>query len=458
LGPSSFRAVTTIDGQSAGFNTMLLLQSPVMFTRPPGFIYKDNELHCERVPLTNLGDKYGTPLYVYSATAIRQRYGVLDEAFHNVEHTICYSVKANSNLSLLRLLANLGAGFDIVSGGELERVRVARKQALKNVVFSGVGKTEEELLAALRAGILLFNVESEGELDLLARCAARLRKQANVALRVNPDVPAETHPYISTGLREHKFGVPISAARELYRQAARHEYLQVAGVSLHIGSQIGDIAPFRLAMERAVELIDQLILDGHEIRFIDAGGGLGISYNSAEPVDFADLACRYAEAITQPLQKLLPARLHLLLEPGRSIIAPAGALLTRVLYQKQNGNKRFTIVDAAMNDLIRPSLYGARHEIVPVSLKRPEWESIQSDIAGPICETGDFLARDAALPAVVPGDSLCVLDAGAYGMSLASNYNTRPRAAEVLVEGSRSRLVRRRESVKDLLRPEVACL
>jgi diaminopimelate decarboxylase len=211
-------------------------------------------------------------------------------------------------------------------------------------------------------------------------------------------------------------------------------------------------------MERAVELIDQLILDGHEIRFIDAGGGLGISYSSSEPVDFADLARRYAEATTQPLQKLRPAQLHLLLEPGRSIIAPAGALLTRVLYQKQNGNKRFTIVDAAMNDLIRPSLYGARHEIVPVSLKRPEWESIQSDIAGPICETGDFLARDASLPAVVPGDYLCVLDAGAYGMSLASNYNTRPRAAEVLVENGRVRLVRRRESVKDLLRPEVVCL
>ncbi len=429
-----------------------------MFTRPPAFIYKNNELHCERVALSNLAAKYGTPLYVYSATAIRERYRILDRAFQNVSHTICYSVKANSNLSILRLLARLEAGFDIVSGGELERVRLARKTALKKIVFSGVGKTEAELRLALHSGILLFNVESEGELELLAKCAAQLRKPASVALRVNPDVPAETHPYISTGLREHKFGVPIAAARELYRQAATQKYLRVAGVSLHIGSQITDVSSFRLAMERTVDLIAQLTADGHDIRFVDAGGGLGISYNSAEPEDFADLAQRYAEAVTQPLLALRESRPHVLLEPGRSIIASAGALLTRVLYQKQNGNKRFTIVDAAMNDLIRPSLYGARHEIVPVMLKQTGGERIRSDIAGPICETGDFLARDAALPAVLPGDYLCVLDAGAYGMSLASNYNTRPRGAEVLVEGGRAKLVRRRETVKDLLRTEVACL
>jgi diaminopimelate decarboxylase len=431
-----------------------------MFTRPPGFIYKKNELHCERVGLARLAEKFGTPLYVYSATAIRERYRILDRAFQDVGHTVCYSVKANSNLSILRFLARLGAGFDIVSGGELERVRRARKKALKNVVFSGVGKIEDELMAALRSGILLFNVESEGELESLASCAARLGKPAHLAFRVNPDVPAETHPYISTGLRDHKFGVPISAARELCRQASRHEHLEVAGVSLHIGSQITDMEPFRLAMERAVELVGQLRDDGHNIRFIDAGGGLGISYNSSEPADFSDLARRYGEAITQPMQKLGAGRPHLLLEPGRSIIAPAGALLTRVLYQKQNGKKRFTIVDAAMNDLIRPSLYGAKHEIVPVELTRPgwEWESVQSDIAGPVCETGDFLARDAALPPLLDGNYLCILDAGAYGMSLASNYNTRPRAAEVLVDGSRARLIRRRESVKDLLRPEVACL
>lgn len=431
-----------------------------MFTRPPGFIYKESELHCERVGLAHLAEKFGTPLYVYSATAIRERYRILDQAFRKIDHTICYSVKANSNLSILRFLARLGTGFDIVSGGELERVRLAKKKALKKVVFSGVGKTEDELMAALRTGILLFNVESEGELELLAACAARRGKPAHIAFRVNPDVPAETHPYISTGLREHKFGVPISAARELCRQAARHELLEVAGVSLHIGSQITDVEPFRLAMERAVELVTQLRDDGHNIRFIDSGGGLGISYNSAEQADFPDLARRYAEAVTQPMQKLGANKPHLLLEPGRSIIAPAGALLTRVLYQKQNGKKRFTIVDAAMNDLIRPSLYGAKHEIVPVELTRPgwDWESTQSDIAGPVCETGDFLARDAALPPILDGNHLCILDAGAYGMSLASNYNTRPRAAEVLVEGRRARLIRRRESVKDVLRPEVACL
>jgi diaminopimelate decarboxylase len=436
------------------------LESLARFTRPPGFIYKDGELYCERVPLSAVAAKYGTPLYVYSAGAIRERYQILDRAFRGVDHSISYAVKANSNLSLLRMLAKLGSGFDIVSGGELERVRLAQKKTLQKVVFSGVGKTEDELLAALRYGILLFNVESEGELELLGRCAKKLEKIAKLAFRVNPDVPAETHPYISTGLRDHKFGVPIAAARELYRQAAKNAYLEVTGVSVHIGSQITDVVPFRLAVERAVQLIDQLASDGHQIRFLDAGGGLGIPYTSAEQIEFRELAEGYAEAIIEPLRQLKPLRPHLLLEPGRSIAAPAGALLTRVLYQKQNGNKRFTIVDAAMNDLIRPSLYGAKHEIIPVQLTRPGWEwgTVQSDIAGPVCESGDFLARDAALPTVLDGDFLCVLDAGAYGMSLASNYNTRARAAEVLVDGKRARVVRRRETIKDLLRPETSCL
>lgn len=429
-----------------------------MFTRPPGFTYKNNELHCDAVPIDKLTQKFGTPLYVYSGTAIRERYRTLERAFHHVRHTLCYSVKANSNLSVLRLLAGMGAGFDIVSGGELERVRRAQKKALKRIVFSGVGKTAAELKLALKSGILLFNVESEGELALLAQCAAELRKKAAIALRVNPDVPAETHPYISTGLREHKFGVPIASARELCRRAARDKHLRVAGVSLHIGSQIGDVAPFHLAMERAVELAQQLISDGHHIHFIDAGGGLGISYSSATPVDFTDLAHRYADAVTQPLLRMKKSLPHLLLEPGRSIIAPAGALVTRVLYLKQNGNKRFTIVDAAMNDLIRPSLYSARHEITPVKLYDRNAKKSQSDVAGPVCESGDFLARDAMLPEVSPDENLCVLDAGAYGMSLASNYNSRPRAAEVLVEGARVRLIRRRETVKEILQAEAACL
>lgn len=429
-----------------------------MFTRPPGFTYQDGELRCERLPLAHLAEKFGTPLYVYSSAAIRERFSLLDRAFRSIPHTLCYSVKANSNLSILRLLSKLGAGFDIVSGGELERVRLAAKKAVAKVVFSGVGKTADEIEEAVRAGILMFNVESEGELEALAQCAARLHKSARVALRVNPDVPAETHPYISTGLREHKFGVAISSARELYLRASSTRYLKVAGVSLHIGSQITDVAPFRLAVERAIELIEQLTADGHNIGFLDAGGGLGISYESSRPVDYADVARRYAEAIIQPLKALKKRAPHLLLEPGRFIVAQAGALITRVLYLKANGSKRFTIVDAAMNDLLRPSLYGARHEIVPVKLSDDNPELITADVAGPVCESGDFLARDAKMPQLEPSDLLCVYDAGAYGMSLASNYNTRPRAAEVLVDGRRARPIRRRERLQDLLAPEAHCL
>lgn len=428
-----------------------------MLSRPPGFEYQDNELHCERVPLCQLAGKYGTPLYVYSASTIRERYGVFDRSFRGLPHTICYSVKANSNLSILRLLASMGAGFDIVSGGELERVRAADKRSLKKVVFSGVGKTTEELKLALKADILLFNVESESELESLAACAAELRKTAKIALRVNPDVPAQTHPYISTGLREHKFGVPIGEARALYRKAAAQKYLKVAGISLHIGSQITDVAPFGLAVQRTAELVRQLSDDGHRISFLDAGGGLGISYSGNHAVDFQQFVAGYAEAIATPLRQLGKLRPHLLLEPGRAIIGPAGALVTRFLLSKRNGAKSFTIVDAAMNDLLRPALYGARHEIVAVSLKNGA-DTIQSDVVGPVCETGDFLARDIPVPAASSGDYLCVLDTGAYGMALASNYNTRPRAAEVLVEGKKARLIRRRETIKDLLQPEKECL
>lgn len=428
-----------------------------MFTRPPGFIYEGEDLLCEGLRVSSLANKFGTPLYIYSSAAIRERFALLDRAFRGTPHTLCYSIKANSNLSILRLLAGLNAGFDIVSGGELERVRLARRKALAKVVFSGVGKTANELEQALKAGILLFNVESEGELEVLAARALRLRKTANVALRVNPDVPAETHPYISTGLREHKFGVSIHRARRLYEKIAASRYLKVAGVSLHIGSQITDVAPFQLAVERAVELVNQLSADGHKIQFLDAGGGLGISYDSTRAVDYAETAQRYAEAITGPLKKLGKRRPHLLLEPGRFIIAQAGALITHVLYLKENGSKRFTIVDAAMNDLIRPSLYGARHEIVPVRLSDRQ-EPSQADIAGPVCESGDFLARDAIIQQPRANDYLCVYDAGAYGMSLASNYNTRMRAAEVLVDGRKARLIRHREILKDVLRSETECL
>jgi diaminopimelate decarboxylase len=409
-------------------------------------------LHCEQVALQKLAEKFGTPLYVYSAATINERYRTFDHAFNGIPHTICYSVKANSNLSILRLLAKKGCGFDVVSGGELERVLTANRKAAKKVVFSGVGKTREELTAALKAGILLFNVESESELWALAECAARLRKAAPIALRVNPDVAAETHPYISTGLHKHKFGVPIGNARALYAKASGTRYLKVRGVSVHIGSQITDAAPFGEAMARVADFVRELREDGHGIDYVDAGGGLGISYDKPGAQDFPAQASDYARALTAPLKSL---DVHLLLEPGRSIIGPAGVLLTSVVYKKANDGKRFLIVDAAMNDLIRPALYGAHHEIVPVTLQTGGGARNETaDIVGPVCETGDFFARDRELPAVEEGDLLAILDAGAYGMVLASNYNTRPRAAEVLVSGKSAKVIRKREKVSDLLRAE----
>jgi diaminopimelate decarboxylase len=380
---------------------------------------------------------------------IRQRIAAFEQAFRNVPHTICYSVKANSNLSILRLLAKTGCGFDVVSGGELARVMRADKRAANRVVFSGVGKTQEEMLAAIRAGILLFNLESESELRVIADCADRAKRSAQIAFRVNPDVPAETHPYISTGLQKHKFGVPIGEARGLYAKASAAKRLKVAGVSVHIGSQITDMKPFFAAMERVAELVLQLRSDGHAIDYVDAGGGLGISYEHGSTGLEASIA-EYAEAVLRPLRKL---GVHLLLEPGRSIVAAAGVLLTRVLYKKWNGAKQFLVVDAAMNDLVRPSLYQAYHEIVAVDGKALARETV--DVVGPVCETGDFFARDRNLPALNEGDLLAILDTGAYGMVLASNYNTRPRAAEVLVDGKSAKVIRRRETVADLLRQEV---
>jgi len=437
-------------------------QSPAV--RPPGFVYRETKsgilrrggsfaLHCEDVPLRKLAEQFGTPLYVYSATMIRERYEAFDAAFRDVPHTICYSVKANSNLTSLRMLARKGCGFDVVSGGELERVLAADRKAAKQVVFSGVGKTREELTAALKAGIMLFNVESESELWALAECAGRLRKMAPVALRVNPDVAAQTHPYISTGLRKHKFGVPIHEARALYANASGSRYLKVRGVSVHIGSQITDIAPFGEAMARVADLVGELRLDGHNIDYIDAGGGLGIAYDKPSARGFSADVAAYARALADPLRG---QDVRLLLEPGRSIIGPAGILLTSVIYRKQNDGKRFLVVDAAMNDLIRPALYGAYHEIIPVIQSvNPAAKSEVTDIVGPVCETGDFFARDRDLPAVEEGALLAILDAGAYGMVLASNYNTRPRPAEVLVTGKAVKVIRRREKVSDLLRAEL---
>jgi diaminopimelate decarboxylase len=426
-----------------------------LLQRPPGFIYSSGKkkssrsLSCEQIPLGKLAARFGTPLYAYSTRAIRERVNAFNHAFRNTDHAVCYSVKANSNLSILRLLAKLDCGFDVVSGGELERVRRASPKSLKQVVFSGVGKTSDEIDAALRAGILLFNLESASELEVIARCASRLKRAARIAFRVNPDVPADTHPYISTGLQKHKFGVPLSEARGLYALAAKAKHLRVAGVSVHIGSQITDYAPFFAAMERVAELVRELRADGHDIRFVDSGGGLGINYGAGGD-DFTRAVADYAQAIERPLTDL---NVTLLLEPGRSIVGPAGILLTRVLYRKSNGEKKFVIVDAGMNDLIRPSLYQAEHQIVPVEMPNSHPETV--DIVGPVCESGDFFARDRHITFVGEGKLLAILDAGAYGMALASNYNTRPRAAEVLVSGKTVKVIRKRETIADLLRTEL---
>jgi diaminopimelate decarboxylase len=434
--------------------------------RPPGFTYRKEGgglfgrklersiLYCDGISLPRLAEKYGTPLYVYSASMIRERFREFDRAFRKTPHTVCYSIKANSNLAILKLLGRLGCGFDVVSGGELERVLRVDRRLVRKVVFSGVGKSAQEMDTALRSGILMFNVESEAELWTLASRAAELKKTARVALRVNPDVPAATHPYISTGLHEHKFGIPLREARLLYARARETRYIKILGVSVHIGSQITSVEPFQAAMERVADLVHHLQREGHRIEYVDAGGGLGIGYGeTASLPDFHDYLAQYAAAVMRPLRGL---KVHLLLEPGRVILGPAGALVASVLYRKHNDGKRFVVADAAMNDLIRPSLYNAYHEIVPVAqTHQAELATTRCDVVGPICESGDFLGRDRQLPALEAGDLIAVLDAGSYGMSLASNYNSRPRPAEILVDGRSARLIRQRESLRDLMRDEI---
>lgn len=418
-------------------------------SNPRPFSYTGDRLTCSGVDVTELAELFGTPLYVYSADAILERVGMLQAAFAPITNTLCYAVKANSSLAILKLLSGQGCGFDIVSGGELERVRRAAPEALRNVVFSGVGKQIWEIDAALRADILLFNVESEAELELLSQRAQILDKIARVALRVNPDVFAATHPYISTGLREHKFGISIEIARRVYQRAAVLPGIDPAGVSVHIGSQIRSVAPFAESLQRVRTLVNDLRSDGLHIRFIDGGGGFGIEYGT-DDFDPATSAAQYATALLAVLDDL---NIHLILEPGRFLVAQAGALLTRVVYTKENGAKRFVITDAAMNDLIRPALYQAHHEILPVIVSgRPNQIS---DIVGPVCESGDFFARDRDMPELCAGDLAVLLDAGAYGMSLASNYNTRVHPAEVLIEAEQPRLIRRRESLDELLAAEL---
>jgi len=401
------------------------------------------------VPLAELAAAHGTPLYVYSESHILGRLGLFERAFAGVAHTTCFAVKANSSLAILKGLAGAGAGFDIVSGGELARVERAAPEAVARTVFAGVGKQFWEIDRALGAGILLFNVESAEELELIAARAETLGKAARVSLRVNPDVFAETHPYISTGLSAHKFGIDINLARGLYRRAQRSKWLEAVGVSVHIGSQIRAVEPFGAAMRRVRELVEELRKDGIELEYLDAGGGLGVEYGDA-PFDPEAAVAAYAAQILGATDGL---GMHLLLEPGRFLVAQAGCLLTTVLNVKRNGEKTFVIADAGMNDLIRPALYQAHHEIVPLKQAAGSHRSVV-DVVGPVCESGDFFARDRVLPTVNEGDVLAILDAGAYGMTLASNYNSRPRPAEVLVHGKRTRVVRKRETEKEMFAGE----
>jgi diaminopimelate decarboxylase len=407
-------------------------------------------LSCDGVSLDALAKQYGTPLYVYSANQMLERLRLFQSAFAEREHLVCYAVKANSSLAILKLLAEQGAGFDIVSGGELARVVMAAPDAALRIVFSGVGKTADEMDCALGAGIFEFNVESEAELLMLAARAKQRKVRARFALRVNPDVFADTHPYISTGLREHKFGVDIRKAAALYRAASKNKWLEPHGISVHIGSQIRSAEPFGAAIRRVSRLAAQLKSEGVALKCIDAGGGLGIDYHGG--TDGGDASAKVEEYAGAIEKALAGFEGRLLIEPGRFIVAQAGALVTRVLNVKKNGKKTFVITDAAMNDLIRPALYQAYHEIVPVRQRAGRTRIV--DVVGPVCETGDFFARDRQLKPVEPGDLLALLDAGAYGMAQSSNYNSRMRPAEVLVEGKNHRVIRRREEMKDLLATE----
>jgi diaminopimelate decarboxylase len=409
------------------------------------FTYSDNDLYCEQVPLADVAARAGTPAYVYSSQALLDNFHAYDEAFGDLPHAVCYAVKANSSLAILALLAKAGAGFDIVSGGELYRVLQAGGDPSK-VVFSGVGKTADEVEYALASGIHSFNCESEAELALIDSMAARRGVQAGFAIRVNPDVDASTHPYISTGLSQHKFGIALAEAVQVYDRARRFRHLSANGVSCHIGSQILDPKPILEALDKVLELAAALRAQGHPIAHLDLGGGLGISYHSGET---APPIRAFVESV---YARLRACGLSVMVEPGRSIVGPAGVLLARVLYRKRNGPKEFVVVDAAMNDLIRPALYRAHHDIIPV--RKNALPKVTADVVGPICETGDFLARDREMANVMPGDFVAVCAAGAYGFVQASNYNSRTRAVEVLVEGSSFRVIRRRETYADLVRGE----
>ncbi|HXH11066.1 MAG TPA: diaminopimelate decarboxylase [Alphaproteobacteria bacterium] len=410
------------------------------------FAYHDEAFYCEEVPIATIAREVGTPCYVYSHRLLVDGYRALDQAFAGLPHLICYAMKANANLAVLRTFIDEGGGIDIVSGGELFRALHAGADP-RRIVFAGVGKGQEEIEAALQAGILLFNVESMPELEAIQAVAARIGRQARVALRVNPDVDPQTHPYISTGLRQSKFGVPIQEAPALYRHMRKLPNLDPVGVHAHIGSQITQVSPFYESLSKLVPLVEKLRQDGFDIRYFDIGGGLGIRYKDEAP----PAPSAYAEAL-KPLLGGLDCTV--LMEPGRLLVGNAGVLITKVLYVKANQDKKFLVVDGAMNDLIRPSLYNAYHAIVPAVRSANGQPEVTLDVVGPICESGDFLGKERPLPPCQPGDLLVVMSAGAYGFAMASNYNARPRAAEVMVRGDKFAVVRARETYDDLIRGE----
>lgn len=407
--------------------------------------YKDHELFMENVSINEIANSIGTPCFIYSYESIEKNFNDYKEAFSNLDPIICYSIKANSNIAVLKAFSNLGAGFDIVSGGELKRVLIAGIDSPK-IVFSGVGKTEDEIKEALDANILFFNIESTEELKTINKVANEIGKMAPIALRVNPDIDPETHPYISTGFKKSKFGIEIDKAVEVYKQASKMEGINVVAIDAHIGSQIFDLSSFADSLKKLIHLAEGLKNEGVDIKYIDIGGGLGISYKREEiPPDVAQFAKVIKNEIADRPYKLV-------LEPGRSLIGNAGIMVTKVIYIKEGADKKFVIVDAAMNDLIRPTFYNSYHEIVPVIENNSDKEIV--DIVGPICETGDFLAVDREFPKTQNGDYLAVLSAGAYGSVMASNYNSRPRAAEVMVKGSEFFLIKEREQFEDIIKGE----
>jgi diaminopimelate decarboxylase len=409
------------------------------------FQYRGDDLYCEEVPVARIVSAVGTPAYIYSHATLTRHFRVLDEAFADVPHLICFALKANANLAVLKLFSDLGGGLDVVSGGELFRGLKAGVAA-ERIVYAGVGKSRDEIAFALKSGILMFNVESGQELRLLNEVASGMGLKARVAIRVNPDVDPHTHPYISTGLKKSKFGIDIALALEEYEAAHRLPSLEVVGIHQHIGSQITDIRPFVDALAKTAALVRQLRERGADIRYVDVGGGLGITYKDEEP----PLPSEFAKALIAVIRDL---KATVVLEPGRVLVGNAGVLVTRVLYTKQTPVKHFVVVDAGMNDLARPSLYGAYHGIQPLR-KSSGRADVVVDVVGPICESGDFLAKDRALAWVEPGELLAVMSAGAYGHTMSSNYNARPRAPEVMVQGDRYTVVRERETYEDLIRGE----